>query len=43
MKWYRIEQSLGRLSQVGTTIRWVDDLPEHVVADEKLNEGSRLH
>jgi len=35
MKWYRIEQSLGRNSIVGTTIRWVDDLPEHAVADEK--------
>jgi len=35
MKWFRMEQSLGRNSIVGTTIRWADDLPEHVVADEK--------
>ena len=33
--WYRIEQSLGRNSIVGTTIRNAVDLPEHLGADEK--------
>jgi len=35
MYWYRIEQSLGRNSIVGTTIRNADDIPEHLGADEK--------
>ena len=35
MYWYRIEQSLGRNSIVGTTIRKADDIPEHLGADEK--------
>ncbi len=35
MYWYRIEQSLGRNSIVGTTIRSPDDIPEHLAADEK--------
>jgi hypothetical protein len=35
MYWYRMEQSLGRNSIVGTTIRNPDDIPEHIVADEK--------
>ena len=35
MKWYRMEQSLGQNSIVGTTIRWIDDLPLYCVADEK--------
>lgn len=35
MYWYRIEQSLGRNSIVGTTIRNPDDIPEHLGADEK--------
>ena len=35
MYWYRIEQALGRNSLVGTTIRNPEDLPEHLVADEK--------
>jgi len=35
MYWYRIEQSLGRNSIVGTTIRNPDDIPEHLAADEK--------
>ena len=34
MKWFRIEQNIGRNSLVGTTIRWANDL-QHVVADEK--------
>ena len=35
MYWYRMEQSLGRNSIVGTTIRNPDDIPEHLAADEK--------
>ena len=35
MYWYRIEQSLGRNSIVGTTIRHPDHIPEHLGADEK--------
>ena len=35
MYWYRIEQSLGRNSIVGTTIRQADDIPQHLAADEK--------
>ena len=35
MYWYRLEQSLGRNSIVGTTIRNPDDIPEDLGADEK--------
>jgi len=38
MYWYRLEQSLGRNSIVGTTIRNPrnpDDIPEDIGADEK--------
>ena len=35
MYWYRIETFLGRNSLVGTTVRNPEDLPEHLVADEK--------
>jgi hypothetical protein len=35
MYWYRIEQTLGRNSIVGTTIRNSDDIPFHLSADEK--------
>ena len=35
MYWYRIEQSRGRNSIVGTTIRNPADIPEHLGADEK--------
>ena len=35
MYWYRIEQHIGHVSIVGTTVRNPDDLPEHLVADEK--------
>jgi len=35
MYWYRMEQSLGRNSIVGTTIRNRDDIPLHLSADEK--------
>ena len=34
MYWYRIEQTLGRNSIVGTTIRDPDDIPQHLGADE---------
>ena len=35
MYWYRLEQHIGHVSIVGTTVRDPDDLPVHVVADEK--------
>lgn len=35
MFWYRLEQSLGRLNLVGTTIKDPDLLPENLLADEK--------
>jgi len=35
MYWHRLEQSLGRNSIVGTTVRDPDDIPEHLAADEK--------
>ena len=35
-KWFLLCQSLGRNSIVGTTIRYKNDLPQHVVGDEKL-------
>ena len=35
MYWYRIEKSIGRNSIVGTTIRKPEDIPQHLVADEK--------
>jgi hypothetical protein len=35
MYWHRIEQTLGRNSIVGTTIRNPDDIPQHLGADEK--------
>jgi hypothetical protein len=35
MYWHRLERSLGRNSLVGTTVRGADDLPRHLVADEK--------
>ena len=34
MSWYRLEQSLGRNSVVGTTVRDPDALPRHLAADE---------
>jgi len=39
--WYRTEQSIGRNSIVGTTIRNPDDLPQHLAADENI-PGFRL-
>jgi hypothetical protein len=35
MYWERMEQSIGRNSIVGTTVKESGKLPEHVVADEK--------
>ena len=35
MYWYRIEQSLGRNSLVGTTVRHPGDIPKDLGADEK--------
>jgi len=35
MYWFRMEQSLGRNSIVGTTIKKSENLPKHVAADEK--------
>lgn len=35
MYWHRLERSLGRFSLVGTTIASAEDLPRHLVADEK--------
>jgi hypothetical protein len=35
MYWYRIECSLGRNSIVGTTINDPDQLPQHLIGDEK--------
>jgi hypothetical protein len=35
MYWYRLTQNLGRNSIVGTTIKNPDQLPEHLLADEK--------
>ncbi|MCB1194186.1 MAG: hypothetical protein KDK90_27365 [Leptospiraceae bacterium] len=35
MFWYRIHNSFGRNSIVGTTVKTPDKLPEHLLADEK--------
>ncbi len=35
MHWFRMEQSIGRNSIVGTTIRKPEDIPKHLAADEK--------
>jgi hypothetical protein len=35
MHWHRMEQTLGRNSIVGTTIRKPDAIPKHLAADEK--------
>ena len=35
MYWHRIEQTIGRNSIVGTTVRNPDDIPYHLAADEK--------
>jgi hypothetical protein len=36
MYWHRIEQSIGRNSIVGTTVRNSDDIPKHIAADENI-------
>ncbi len=45
MYWYRIEQSLGRNSIVGTTIKDPDLMPEHLAADEKhsRSKGQKVY
>jgi hypothetical protein len=45
MYWYRMEQSLGRNSIIGTTIKDPDLLPEHIAADEKHSrlEGNKVY
>lgn len=45
MYWYRLEQSLGRFSIVGTTVKNPERLPEHLVADEKHSwlQGERVY
>jgi hypothetical protein len=35
MYWYRMEQSLGRFSIVGTTVKKAESLPKDLLADEK--------
>lgn len=35
MYWYRVEQTLGRNSVVGATIRNPEHIPQHLAADEK--------
>lgn len=35
MYWYRLQSGLGRFSVVGTTVKEPDELPWHLVADEK--------
>lgn len=37
MFWYRLFTSLGRNSIVGTTIQDRENLPEHIIADEKFS------
>ena len=45
MYWYRAYVSLGRCSVVGTTIKDPDQLPAHVVADEKHSrrQGNKVY
>lgn len=45
MYWYRIEQTIGRNSIVGTTVRNPDDIPRHLGADEKhsRNLGGKVY
>ncbi len=45
MYWYRMEQSIGRNSIVGTTIQTPEQLPEHIAADEKhtRNNGEKCY
>lgn len=43
--WYRLEQGLGRFSIVGTTVKHPEQLPVHLVADEKHSwlRGERVY
>ena len=43
--WYRANQALGRLSLVGTTVRDRENIPVHLVADEKHSwwGGERIY
>ena len=45
MYWYRLEQSLGRFSVVGTTVKSPDLIPQDLVADEKHSwlKGERVY
>ena len=45
MYWYRLEQGLGRFSIVGTTVKHPEQLPVHLVADEKHSwlRGERVY
>jgi len=45
MYWYRMEQSLGRFSIVGTTVKNPECLPKDLVADEKHSwlKGQRVY
>ncbi len=45
MYWYRAYTSLGRCSLVGTTVKTSEQLPEHVLADEKHTRwrGQRVY
>ena len=45
MYWYRLAQSLGRFSLVGTTVKSAEKLPHDLVADEKHSwlQGARVY
>ena len=45
MHWYRMEQSIGKNSIVGSTVKDPDFLPDHVAADEKHSklQGERIY
>lgn len=45
MYWYRLEQSLGRNSLVGTTVKSAELLPDNLAADEKHSRlnGSKVY
>ncbi len=45
MYWYRMKQSLGRNSIIGTTIKDSDLLPEHLASDEKHSrlKGNKIY
>jgi hypothetical protein len=45
MYWYRLEQSLGRFSVVGTTVKAAQRLPQDRVVDEKHSrmDGDKIY